>query len=190
LYQELITDSRFHQLLLAFDRDIAAACRATGCLLCGGPLHSAQFPRKPRGLPAGLGEDYNLRFSFCCSLEACRKRATPSSLRFLGRKVYVAVVVTLISAMEHGAAEARRQLSDLFGVSRRTVARWQAWWLSTFTAGPFWKLASAGFTPPVDAARIPGSLLDRFVGPAEARLLAFLRFLAPITGGASQMRAF
>ena len=190
LYQQLITDSRFHQLLMAFDRDIAASCRATGCLVCGGALHSAQFPRKPRGLPAGLGDDFNFRFSFCCSLEECRKRATPSSMRFLGRKVYIAAVLTLISAMVNGATAARRQLSDLLGVSRRTVQRWQGWWLSTFTAGSFWKLASAAFTPPVDAARIPASLLDRFVGAAEERLLALLRFLAPITGGASSMRAF
>lgn len=78
----------------------------------------------------------------------------------------------------------------MLGVSRRTVQRWQGWWLSTFTTGSFWKLASAAFTPPVDAARIPASLLDRFVGAAEERLLALLRFLAPITGGASSMRAF
>ena len=190
MYQALLADARFHRLLLTIDQDIAAACRVAGCPWCGGTLHSARFPRKPRGLPAGLGEDYDHRFSFCCAVEECRKRTTPSSLRFLGRRVYLATVVTLVSAMQYGATTARQQLSDLLGVSRRTVMRWRAWWLSTFTAGPFWKVASADFTPSINAACIPASLLERFVGGVEERLLSLLRFLAPITGGASSMRAF
>jgi hypothetical protein len=110
-------------------------------------------------------------------------------LRFLGRKVYLAAVVTLVSAMQHGAKAARRQLSDLLGVSRRTVARWRDWWLSVFTAGPFWKMASAAFMPPADPACLPLSLLDRFIGSAEERLLGFLRLLMPLTGG-SPMQVF
>jgi len=189
LYQTLLADARFYQLLLAIDADIAADCRAAGCHQCGGVLHSARFPRKPRGAPAGLDKAYNNRFSFCCSGSECRKRATPPSLRFLGRKVYLAAVVTLVSAMQHGAKAARRQLSDLLGVSRRTVARWRDWWLSVFTAGPFWKMASAAFMPPADPACLPLSLLDRFIGSAEERLLGFLRLLMPLTGG-SPMQVF
>jgi hypothetical protein len=189
LYRALLADARFHQLLLAIDTDIAADCRAAGCGLCGGVLHSARFRRKPRGRPAGLDDAYDQRFSFCCAAAECRKRMTPPSLRFLGRKVYLAAVVTLVSAMQHGAKAARRRLSDLLGVSRRTVARWRDWWLSVFTAGPFWKAASAAFMPPADPTCLPLSLLDRFAGSGEERLLALLRLLAPITG-ASLMHAF
>jgi hypothetical protein len=190
LYQALLADARFHRLLSAIDDDIAADCRAGGCGRCGGVLHSARFRRKPRGRPAGLDDGDDQRRSFCCAVAGCRKRATPPSLRFLGRKVYLATVVTLVCAMQHGARAARRCLSDRLGVSRRTVARWREWWLGTFAAGRFWKAASAAFMPPVQPSCLPASLLDRFAGSAEERLVALLRFLAPITGGAFAMQAF
>ena len=88
LYQALLTDASFHQQLLEFDRDLAATTRDGGCRICGGRLHSARFPRKPRGvLPRDLSGEYNQRFSFCCAETECRTRATPPSLRFLGCKV-------------------------------------------------------------------------------------------------------
>jgi len=55
LYRALLADARFHDLLVAFDRDLAAAARAAGCARCGGVLHSARFRRKPRGAPVGAG---------------------------------------------------------------------------------------------------------------------------------------
>jgi hypothetical protein len=99
LYQAVLADAKFHEQLLVFDRDLSVTARAAGCHLCGGALHSAQFARKPRGCPAGLSQAYGPRFSFCCAADGCRKRMTPPSLRFLGRKVYLATVVTLISAL-------------------------------------------------------------------------------------------
>ena len=191
LYSTVLGDATFHELLLVFDQDIAIAARRERCLLCRSVVHSARYRRKPRGRPAGLGEEHDWRFSFCCTLDGCRKRKTPPSLRFLGRKVYLAAMVVLIAIMREGATAARmRQLSALVGVSRRTVARWRQWWLSVFTAGPFWKAASAAFMPPADPTCLPLSLLDRFPGTVEERLLALLRLLAPITGGASLMQAF
>lgn len=83
LYQALLADARFHALLFDMDADLAAACRAAGCP-CGGGLHSARFRRKPRGKPAGLGDAYDQRFSFCCAVRECRRRATPPSLRLQG----------------------------------------------------------------------------------------------------------
>lgn len=190
MYQALLADARFHRLLLAMDEDIASRCRAAGCP-CGGVLHGGRFRRKPRGKPAGLGDDYDLRFSFCCAVRECRRRATPPSLRFLGRKVYLATMVALVSAMQHGATAVRlHRLSLAVGVDRRTVARWRSWWLSIFTAGAFWRVGSAAFMPPADPSRVPASLLERFTGDTEQRVIAFLRFLAPITGGASMRRAF
>jgi hypothetical protein len=38
--------------------------------------------------------------------------------------------------------------------------------------------------------RPAGLLLDRFAGDIEQKLIALLRFLGPLTGGASAMRAF
>ena len=182
MYRALLADARFHELLLAFDRHLAAAARAAGCARCGGVLHSARFRRKPRGGPVGLGDVYDQCLSFCCAVDLCRKRTTPPSFRFLGRKVYLGAVVVLVSAMRQGAAAAR-ELSDLFGVSRRTIARWREWWRSAFAASPFWRMAAAAFMPPVDQDRMPTSLLERFNGSGGERLMTLLRFIAPITGG-------
>jgi hypothetical protein len=191
MYQSLLADATFHEQLLVIDQDLAARARTADCVRCGGVLHSARFRRKPRGVPAGLGEDYNQRFSFCCAVDGCRGRMTPPSLRFLGRKVYLATLVILATALQHGATPARlRRLAGVAGIDRRTLARWRTWWLARFTAGLFWKGASAAFMPLVDQTGLPVSLLDRFAGEASERLLAMLRFLAPITGGAALGHAF
>ena len=185
MYQVLLADVRFHQLLLNFDDDMADAARCKGCP-CGGALHSARYQRKARGLPAGLDKEaYCRRSSFCCAVDGCRQRNTPPSLRFLRGRVYLATMVVLISAMLHGATPPRvARLSQLLGVSRRTLARWREWWRTAFAQSRFWQAARAAFMPPVDQDRLPASLLERFAGGSAEQLLALLRFLAPITGGA------
>jgi hypothetical protein len=198
VYQAVLADATFHEQLLVFDRDLAASARATEharegarCWLCGGALHSASYDRKPRGGPPVLGPAYAERFSFCCAVDGCRKRTTPPSLRFLGRKVYLATVVTLISAMLLGTTPARlARLSTVPGIDRRTLARWRAWWRSTFNDSRFAPIARAVFMPPLQIASLPVSLLDRFAGDIERKLTALLRFLGPLTGGASAMHAF
>ena len=93
--------------------------------------------------------------------------------------------------MLHGTTPARlTRLSIVPGIDRRTLARWRVWWLATFTEGPFALVAKATFMPPVDTAGLPASLLDRFAGDLADRLTALLRFVAPLTGGASAMHAF
>jgi len=190
LYSALLANASFHELLLAFDRDLADSQRTLGCT-CGGALHSAKYPRKPRGLPLGLsclGPEHNQRFSFCCAIDGCRSRATPPSLRFLGRKVYPAAIVVLAAIMWHGITEARlRRLSGTIAINRRTLTRWRVWWREAFTATPFWRRARAAFMPPVDEDGIPATLIERFAGNAADRLIALLRFIRPITGG--QVRA-
>jgi len=191
LYATLLADTRFHELLLSIDRDLADTCRAEGCLACGGRLHSARYPRKPRGRPktlAGrLGPEHDRRFSFCCAVDGCRGRETPASLRFLGRRVYVAAIVVLITILRNGATDARMErLSELVRVDRRTVGRWRRWWREGFTASPFWQSARARFMPPVDQAQLPASLLERLAGDDAERLVGLLRFLSPITGGAKR----
>ena len=190
MYATLLADARFHELLLTIDRDLADTCRAEGCLACGGRLHSARYRRKPRGRPktlaCRLGPEHDRRFSFCCAVDGCRGRETPASLRFLGRRVYVATIVVLIAILQHGATDVRMErLSELVRVDRRTVQRWRRWWRDTFTATPFWLITRARFLPPVDHTSMPASLLTRFAGDGAGGLVALLRFLGPLTGGAS-----
>ena len=187
MYSTLLANASFHELLLAYDRDLADATRARGCG-CGGVLHSAKYPRKPRpwALMRRLGPEHHRRFSFCCAVDGCRGRETPASLRFLGRRVYVAAIVVLIAILKHGATDARlARLSDVASVDRRTIARWRHWWRDAFTATPFWRIARARFMPPVDHDRLPVALIERFTGDGAEPLIALLRFLGPITGGAA-----
>ena len=71
----------------------AARCQVLG----GAKLHRDLYRRKPRGGPGDLGEAYRRRVSFTCSI--CDKRHTPGSVRFLGRRVYLAAVVVVASAV-------------------------------------------------------------------------------------------
>lgn len=183
LAQVLLYDRRLYPLLLRFDRDLADEVHAAPCPQCGGRLDRADYPRKPRGGPKDLGEEYEERLSFCCAREGCRRRATPESVRFLGRKVYLGAMVVLVSAMIQGPTPPRAaQLRELFGVSGRTLVRWRAWWQTAFAESPFWKAARGRLRAPAGAALLPLSLLRAFThGDEQERLVAALRFLAPVT---------
>jgi hypothetical protein len=190
MYSALLADGRFYELLQRFDDDLAGEQRAGGCPDCGAALHSARYLRKPRGFVGRLSAAYGWRRSFCCARRDCRKRATPVSLRFLGRKVYLGAVVVLITALRCGPTPARmRTLQDLVGVSRRTVVRWRRWWCEDLMDTPFWRAASGSLMPPVRRSELPASLLERFSGDLQERLLALLRFIAPITSETATVRA-
>jgi len=183
MYHSLPPNASFWPFLTAVDEDLAETARKEGCP-CGGRLHCAHYPRKPRGGPDKLPESYQLRLSFCCDRDGCRKRTTPPSVRFLGPKVYLAVVVILVAAMRHGPTPRRlRQLSEHFGADRRTIARWQTFWRAIFPNTPFWKVARARLAPDRDTTYLPRALLEAFLqNDADCdgwgRLL---RFLAPIS---------
>ena len=115
----LLYDPKFLALLLRIDHDLAARRRADGCA-CGGSLHRADYPRKPRGCPVEVRDDHSSRLSFCCSV--CRRRATSMSVRFLGQRVYLALAVVLVSARPAGPTPAEARLGTALGVERRTLA--------------------------------------------------------------------
>jgi len=103
-------------------------------------------------------------------------------VRFLGRKVYAGFVVLLVSALRHGATPRRmRQLRAVLGVDRRTLVRWRCWWREAIPATPWWKLAAARLVRPVDAACLPRGLLASFMERGTDRLIAVLKFLAPLS---------
>ena len=149
----------------------------------GGKLHSARYPRKPRGVPEELQEDYSTRHSFCCARDGCRKRTTPPSFRFLMRRVYVSVVVVLVTALRHGATAGRgAQLRAMVGVSRRTLERWRQWWVEEFTETAFWRSAMGCLAVPVEKSMLPLSLLECFHKRTEPeKTIDLLRFILPLT---------
>jgi hypothetical protein len=182
MYHELPRSATFWLFLFSVDQDLARLAREKACP-CGGRLHCANYPRKPRGAE-DLPEDYRYRFSFCCERDGCRKRVTPPSVRFLGRKVYLFAVVVLVSAMRQGPSPRRvRTLSQLFGADRRTIARWQVFWREHVPQTPFWKSARGRLPATADIVLVPWSLLQAFLGGGDPcpQWGQLLRFLSPIT---------
>jgi hypothetical protein len=105
------------------------------------------------------------------------------SVRFLGRRVYLALAVVLVSARPAGPTPAAARLGQTLGVARRTLARWRDWWREQFPATPLWHAASAQFMPPVPVAELPGALIPRFAGPPHEALMRLLVWLSPATVG-------
>lgn len=182
MLHHLLQDSRFYALLHHIDHDLAVRIRRAGCR-CGGPLHRSNYPRKPRG-PSFLNEDptWEWRYSLCCA--RCRKRTTPPSVRYAGRRIYAATVVVL-SCLDRGkrvGSEMLNELRDAVGVTRRTVGRWLSWWRSQFVQTPLWTLERARFMPPAAESQLPESLLERFGdGTDPSALNALLHFISPLS---------
>jgi hypothetical protein len=182
LYQTILSDANFYRELAKLDEELAAEAKQKGCG-CGGKLHSARYPRKPRGMPEEVAGDYSRRQSFCCAEEGCRRRTTPVSFRFLGRRVYMSVVVTLLTALRHGATPERvAKLRATVGVSRRTLERWRQWWLKEFPETSFWRSAMGRMAQPVEKETLPLSLLECFPKPTpQERTIDLLRLILPLT---------
>jgi len=89
--------------------------------------------------------------------------------------VYVAAVVLLAATVSVVTAVA------LCGAARCTVERWAEWWTGALPQSAFWRLARARLMPPIDEARLPGELLNRFEGAGGDALFNALRFISPIT---------
>jgi len=175
--QNHLADQQVYRLLEKVDGDLVAEAREPGCVHCQGRLDRSDYARKPRG-----GPQWEVRFSLCCAREGCRKRNTPPSVRFLGRRVYAGLVVVLVSAMTHGLKPERVQrLREALGIDRRTLERWRQWWLGRFVNSSFWRDARARFMPPLDHQTMPLSLCLSFAVQGCERLVDLLQFLAPIT---------
>ncbi|WPL13558.1 hypothetical protein [Thiorhodovibrio litoralis] len=178
-----LADTNFYQLLTRIDESIAEEVRAGGCD-CGGALHSARYPRKPRGVVRGvLDESYQSRLSFCCAADGCRRRSTPPSVRFLGRKVYLGVIVVLISALHDGLSASRRQrLIKTLGVTVQTLRRWQHWWREQFVQTRCFRSLAGLLMPPIATEHLPGSLLEKLSAKAlSERVVQLLILIAPST---------
>jgi hypothetical protein len=177
---QITLDREFFEQLEQEDGRIAEQVAAAGCPVCGGPLHRSDYERKPRGaLFAPEGESSIERISLCCGREGCRKRATPPSLRFLGRRVYLGAVVLAASAVAQAVktAEAAKRAT---GVPSRTTRRWLAWWRGTFVSTEVFVALRAHLVG-VEAERLPSAMLERLSGDWPERLRTAASLLAPLT---------
>jgi hypothetical protein len=180
MFDQIVLGREFFELLERQDEAITDRVAAAGCRACEGVLHRGDYNRKPRGgLFARAGEDFVRRFSLCCASEGCRKRATPPSLRFLGRRVYLGAVVILASLVADalGVAGAIRRAT---GVPARTTRRWLGWWRGPFLDTAVFVAIRARLIG-VEVARLPASILDALTGAATKRVQTMLELVAPIT---------
>lgn len=100
MYSALLANASFHELLLAYDRDLADTTRARGCV---GARRAAlgQVPSQAASLgPDGqVGARASLALQFLAAPDGCRE-------------------VVLLSMMSHGVTERRfRRLRELIGVA-------------------------------------------------------------------------
>lgn len=168
------------QILHAIDAEEAKQVRCNGCPHCNGVLHQANYPRKPRGVKE-LPPEWDLRFSFCCA--ECRRRTTPKSVCFLGRKVYLGIVVVVACVLRARGMNLKRA-ADKFGAAMSTLWRWEVWWREPVIDSLWWAEARAHVIPPIKGGNPVSQLYDRFrQGTADARkaLENLLQFVSPLT---------
>jgi hypothetical protein len=171
----------FFEGLTAIDMAIVERAAQEPCRDCGGPLYRGDYPRKPRGGEiAALAEAFDRRFSLCCGRDGCRHRATPPSVRFLGRRVYVGAVVILASVVTLAVASVRAA-ERATGIAARTSRRWLRWWRGPFTASAVFVELSGRLVPSPSRGALPTAILERLPGDAATRMRRLLAWLAPIT---------
>jgi hypothetical protein len=182
MVDEVDLGGEFFRLLEEVDEGVARRVAEAGCPRCEGPLHRGDYARKPRGaLIAPAGETSVVRFSLCCGREGCRRRATPPSLRFLGRRVYLGVVVIVASLVAQwlGTAEASRAVT---GVPARTTRRWVGWWCGPFVETEVF-LAVCARLVGLAIGELPASIVAKLPGTWSQRVRAVVELLAPLTTG-------
>ena len=171
----------FFEGLTAIDLAIVERAAQERCRDCGGPPHRGDYPRKPRGGEiAAMAEGFDRRFSLCCGREGCRHRATPPSVRFLGRRVYVGALVIVAAAVALTAMAAAAAVRAT-GVPARTTRRWLRWWRGPFTTSGVFAELCARLVPAPERRRLPVSLLERLAEDRTAAVAKLLGWLAPLT---------
>jgi hypothetical protein len=184
MFDQVILEREFFEMLVREDEAITGLVAAEGCSECDGPLHRGDYDRKPRGgLFAAAGEEFVRRFSLCCGREGCRKRATPPSVRFLGRRIYLGAVVILASLVAHAieVAEmvgAATKIRAATGVPARTTRRWLAWWRGPFLSTEVFVAIRARLIG-VEVDRLPASIFDRLPGTRAEQVRMLVTLLAP-----------
>ncbi len=121
------------------------------------------------------------RFSLCCGREGCRRRTLPPSLRFLGRRVYLGVVVIVASLAAQALATAG-ELRRATGVAPRTVRRWLGWWQGPFIRTEVFVAVQARLVG-VEVSALPASIVLRLGGERREQVRTMLELLVPPAWG-------
>ena len=175
----ILSCARIWTFLTRIDAAEADRCRLEGCPRCGGCLDGASYPRKPHGLAASLREGVR-RFSFCC--RDCRRRETPSSVRFFGRRFRVAPVFLAASFLVQRGGFRLTTVSECLGIPVSTLRRWRRWWREMFPKTRAWRLKRGELAPPPEEEVLVFLVRSIRGRTWRSRLLRSLVWLRPWTG--------
>jgi hypothetical protein len=162
MLSELIKKKNLFSHLYEIDKKTAERYRQLPCPYCGGPLYFSNYMRKPRGEPEDVPEKYFIQFSLCCGTEGCRKRLTPPSCRFMGRKIYwFAVILCILTDFQNTNEKATvSDWSMRTGICRNTIKRWLAFFHDTFPASRIWRRLRGQISACVRNSSLPSSFIN------------------------------
>ena len=171
MLSNLLQKANLFYLLYLIDSDLADCMRQGGCPHCGGRLHQANYKRKPRGGPL-IPEEYCIRRSLCCGREGCRRRRTPESCLFMGRRVYWRCAVLVVIALGQGRPDglSAGQLVRMFSISKKTLMRWFDLFRDAFAACREWQRVRGRLSAYVTDDRLPASFLEYCIEQSQDAL--------------------
>jgi len=126
MYHELPRNASFWAFLFSIDQDIAEQARQRKCP-CGGCLHRANYPRKPRGGGEDLPQEYDFRLSFCCEREGLELVATDTHTTHLEVVAEVdgqkrrSLPEQVLALLAGDAVQTRAALRDALGVKNQRL---------------------------------------------------------------------
>lgn len=184
MIREVLQHVSLFCLLHRIDVDLSERNRLAGCPVCGGPLHRAYYPRKPRGGPSDMPQEYCIRLSLCCGREGCRRRKLPLSCLFMGARVYWRAVILVVTTLrqQRPVGFSANQVRRIFGISRKTLCRWLIFFRDSFPQGQLWQERRAYLVAgTVRDNHLPSDLLQYFTRvftDPQAALCRCLYFLS------------
>ncbi len=183
MLSEVLKNESLFRNLYEIDLAKAKEYRQKKCPHCQGPLHYANYMRKPRGEPEGLPEEFFIQFSLCCGKEGCRIRLPPPTCRFLGKKVYwFAVILAIVSDWQNEADDITlSKFAKKNGISRNTLNRWISFFKDVFPTSPQWKKIRGKLSAVVKNDGLPASLVNYYncqQANMEQALISCLKFLS------------
>lgn len=183
MISEVLGNNSLFLNLYELDKLTAQQYREKRCPFCGGPLHFANYLRKPRGELCDLPEEYFIRFSLCCGSPGCRKRVIPHSCRFMDRKVYwFPVIVSVVSDLQSLLSPSNEvKFPEGLNISRNTLGRWIFFFRDDYPSSPQWQKIRGMVSSSVKNDSLPVSLLNVFLtikSSVEKALTSCLNFMS------------
>lgn len=188
MIRELLQKPKLFTLLYHIDKDLATQHRLKRCAYCAGPLHQANYLRKPRGGPDDLPEEYMIRHSLCCGRDGCRRRSLPPSCLFMDRRVYWSVVILVVMTLRQKKmqGDSTKRLMRMFMINRKTLFRWIEYFREIFPYTERWQSIRGQISAMVENAYLPGDFVEYCLHKAVSPMRGLIQCLQLLARGMSQ----